>query len=107
MKWKDGIILGLTLLAFVTVYDSHIKSDAAEAKRKSIDLSDQIQNLEKRLEAVEEMLKYSQNEKISRVDYLENEITTLKGQVDLLKARVAFLIGQTRILENRLDRVRR
>lgn len=107
MKWKDGIILGLTLLTFVTGYYGHVKSDAAEAIRKSASLSDQIQNLEKRLEAIEEVLKYNQNEKISRIDHLENEITLLKGQVDLLKARVAFLTGQTRILENRLDRVER
>jgi len=107
MKWKDGTILGLTLVNLVIAGYIYLQGDVAQAERKPIRLQDQVQNLEKRLQVLEEELKYKENEKISRIDYLEEELNLLKGRVDLLRARVEFLMTKTRIQENRLDRVTR
>jgi peptidoglycan hydrolase CwlO-like protein len=107
MKWKDILIVTLTFINLITAYAIHFQKGIAEAERKPLSLQDQVQDIEKRLETLEEELKYKGNPKISRIDYLEEELNKLKGQVDLLRARLELFTTKTRILENQVDRLRR
>ena len=97
----------LTFINLTTVGYIHLQSGVAGAERKPLSLQEQVQDMEKRLETIEEELKYKGNPKISRIDYLEEELNKLKGQVDLLRARLDLFTTKTRILENQVDRLRR
>lgn len=94
--------INLTIACYI-----HLQSGVAGAERKPLSLQEQVQDMEKRLETIEEELKYKGNQKISRIDYLEEELNKLKGQVDLLRARLDLFTTKTRILENQVDRLRR
>lgn len=100
----------MVVLTFVNLTAAcyiYFQSGVAGAERKPLSLQDQVQDIEKRLEIIEEELKYKGNPKISRIDYLEEELNKLRGQVDLLRARLDLFTTRTRILENQVDRLRR